>query len=217
MRKPLVIMMARWPGIGQGKTRLAASTSPARAANIQRHSLAALIARLGHDQRWDFALALTPTTAWRRARRHRLYRKIRLIDQGRGDLGARMTGLFREHRQHRRRPVIIIGSDTPAIAPTDILAAHRALRRHAIVFGPAEDGGYWLLGWSGARLSHHPHGFPPLAPVRWSTDQARADTVQALARFTQKTGQVFLLRSRIDIDDSTALRAAGPIRRLCPR
>jgi len=216
MGKPFVIMMARWPGIGQGKTRLAASTSPARAANIQWHSFTSLIARLSQDRRWEFALALTPNTAWRRARRHRLSAPLTLIDQGQGDLGLKMVRLLRRYGKPSR-PVIIIGSDTPDIAPADILEAHRALRRHDIVIGPADDGGYWLIGWSGARLCQQIDGFPMLEPVRWSSKHARADTEAALRQQAQKPLRIFSLRSRIDIDDARDLKAIKRIRRLCPR
>ena len=215
-RPPLIIMMARWPGIGRGKTRLAATASPVIAANFQWHSITALIKRFGDDKRWDLTLALTPKATWRRARRHRLTSGARLIDQGSGDLGTRMTRLFRQYGTPAR-PVIIIGSDTPHVSQVDILSASRALTRHDLVFGPAEDGGYWLIGWSGRRISHHRQGFPPLTQVRWSTEHALVDTQVSLKRHCSNDPKIILLRHRIDVDNASDLQATGPVRRVCAR
>ena len=43
-------------------------------------------------------------------------------------------------------PVVVIGSDIPGITARHIAEAFRLLGRHAFVFGPARDGGYWLVG-----------------------------------------------------------------------
>jgi len=45
-------------------------------------------------------------------------------------------------------PVVLIGSDIPGIEPHHVMAAFRALLECCdLVFGPAEDGGYWLIGY----------------------------------------------------------------------
>ena len=216
MPKPQLIMMARWPSIGQGKTRLAASTSPARAVQFQRHSLTILINRLGGHGVWDFSLALTPTESWRRAKHHRLTRGIDLMAQGGGDLGARMQRLMNTSSRQSppaRRPVIIIGSDTPTVATTDIRDSLRALQRHDLVFGPSNDGGYWLFGWSGRPIRAGAHHLPALTNIRWSQEHALADTIQCLRQKADRPLKIVLLRSRIDIDDRADLIAIGPLRR----
>jgi rSAM/selenodomain-associated transferase 1 len=81
--------------------------------------------------------------------------------QGGGDLGARMSraiadGLRRAHR------VILIGTDVPDLSSKDLLEAAQALERGCdAVLGPAEDGGYYLIGMA----RHHAALF---ADISWS-------------------------------------------------
>jgi glycosyltransferase A (GT-A) superfamily protein (DUF2064 family) len=69
---------------------------------------------------------------------------------------------------------ILIGSDIPGLGPADIAAGFRALGKADAVFGPALDGGYWLVGFGPRR----PHC--PFAKVRWSSPHALADTLANL-------------------------------------
>ena len=94
------------------------------------------------------------------------------------------------------RRVVLVGSDIPGLARSDIAAAFRALGRAQAVFGPAEDGGYWLVGL-GPRRPLRPFGV-----VRWSTAHALADT---LANFHGR--RVALLRRLRDVDTAEDLRA----------
>ena len=74
-------------------------------------------------------------------------------------------------------PVVIIGADIPGVTRTDIDAAFRALGDADAVFGPAEDGGYWLIGLARGRRTA-PAGL--FNNVRWSTVHALADTKASL-------------------------------------
>ena len=75
----------------------------------------------------------------------------------------------------RRAPSIIVGSDIPAIEAEHIAQAFRLLGRNDAVFGPAADGGYWLIG-----LKRMPKALAPFAGVRWSSPHALADTLANL-------------------------------------
>ncbi len=73
-------------------------------------------------------------------------------------------------------PVCVIGADIPGLSRAALGRAFRALGSHDAVFGPAEDGGYWLIGLhNSARV---PHGL--FDGVRWSTEHALADTIASL-------------------------------------
>jgi len=72
-------------------------------------------------------------------------------------------------------PAIIVGSDIPAIKPSDIARAFRLLGNGDAVFGRAADGGYWLVG-----LRRSPRVLAPFANVRWSGPHALADTLRNL-------------------------------------
>ncbi len=69
-------------------------------------------------------------------------------------------------------PVVIIGADVPGIRPRHIAAAFHSLGSHDVVFGPAPDGGYWLVG-----VKRRPRVPDLFAGVRWSSEHALADTL----------------------------------------
>jgi rSAM/selenodomain-associated transferase 1 len=169
-RRHLVVFL-RAPRLGRVKSRLAVGIGALAALRFYRDSSAALLRRVARDRRWRTYLALTPDRAttrplpWRvAASRH---------GQGTGDLGRRMARTF---RRLPPGPAVIIGSDIPAIRPAHIAAAFKALGRHHAVFGPAEDGGYWLVG-----LRRRPSLPRTLfAGVRWSSADALADTPAGL-------------------------------------
>ena len=94
------------------------------------------------------------------------------MKQGKGDLGQRMRRLFAALPPG---PAIIVGSDIPAIEPEHIAQAFRLLGRNDAVFGPAPDGGYWLIGFK-----RTPKALAPFAGVRWSSPHALADTLANL-------------------------------------
>jgi glycosyltransferase A (GT-A) superfamily protein (DUF2064 family) len=109
------------------------------------------------------------------------------------------------HRFSRAR-VALMGCDIPDAGPQDALAAFRALGIADAAFGPAADGGYWLVAMSPRRPAR------PFAAVRWSTENALADT---LANFAGR--RVALLRTLHDVDTAEDLRrlnpSAAPVRR----
>ena len=73
-------------------------------------------------------------------------------------------------------PVVLVGSDIPGIAPDHIAAAFDHLSRHEAVFGPAADGGYWLVGLARRRLAVRALAGRLFDAVRWSGPHALADT-----------------------------------------
>jgi len=170
MRGQLFIMLKE-PRAGRVKTRLGRDIGMARAAWWFRHQAQRLIRRLGHDPRWETVLAVSPDVEGLQSRiwPGGLQRRA----QGRGDLGARMAAIF---KAAPHGPVLIIGADIPEITPALIEKAFRALGNHDAVFGPASDGGYWLVGLKRTR------GVPPglFKAVRWSSEHALADTKATL-------------------------------------
>jgi rSAM/selenodomain-associated transferase 1 len=183
----LLIMFARAPRLGTVKRRLAREAGDVAALRFHRAMLGVLARRLGRDRRWRAVLAVTPDRA-------RFRTPLRTVPQGRGDLGERMArALARD-----RRRAVLVGSDIPGLRAADIAAAFRALDGRAdAVFGPAEDGGYWLVGLGPRR--------PPalFRRVRWSGPHALADTVANC-----RGRRVALLRRLRDVDDAADLAAA---------
>jgi glycosyltransferase A (GT-A) superfamily protein (DUF2064 family) len=182
-----LVIFARRPQLGVGKRRLAADVGDGEALRFTRAALDRLTRTLGRDPRWRLWLAATPDRPldWIRAGT--------AIPQGPGDLGERLTRLIRALPPG---PVVILGSDTPTVTRADVAAAFRALGPNRAVFGPAPDGGYWLIG-----LRRGPGETLPFGGVRWSTPDALADTLANLSDC-----RVARLREQEDIDDGAALR-----------
>jgi uncharacterized protein len=198
-----LVVMAKAPVAGRAKTRLARQIGTASALRFARQSLLALIARLAADRRWQTMIAVTPLASLA----GRLWpRGIPRVPQRPGDLGARMQAIA---NQLPAGPVIIIGTDVPRIGPTDIAKAFHLLGSHDAVFGPAVDGGYWLVG-----LRRRPRQLQPFGNVRWSSKNALCDTLVNL-----QGRQIALLTALADVDDADAFRAHAAHfgRRIQPR
>jgi glycosyltransferase A (GT-A) superfamily protein (DUF2064 family) len=87
-------------------------------------------------------------------------------------------------------PVVIVGSDIPDIEAADIAVAFARLGTHDWVVGPADDGGYWLIG-----ARRRPSLRLPFAGVRWGGPQALSDTLAKL-----RGRRVARLRNLSDVD-----------------
>ena len=94
---------------------------------------------------------------------------------------------------------MIVGTDIPDIATNHVQAAFRRLQEADAVFGPAADGGYWLVG--ARRTPMVPHGL--FTNIRWSTGHALSDTLAGLP----KPFRVAMLGELDDIDDGAAWKA----------
>jgi rSAM/selenodomain-associated transferase 1 len=187
-----LVLFVRAPQYGVGKRRLAADVGDLAALRFERAMLGTLYRRLGRGRRWRLRLAVTPARAV--ARRRLWPRGAPVAAQGGGDLGARMR---RALAACPPGPAVLIGSDIPAVAASHIAEAFRLLGRHDLVFGPAGDGGFWLVG---ARRSPR---LPPLfGPVRWSGPQALSDVLGNLPVRVS----VGFAATLDDVDDSPALR-----------
>jgi uncharacterized protein len=197
MRRHLVLFV-RAPQLGQGKRRLARAIGDVAAIRFERLMIALLLRRLVADRRWRLRIAVTPDKARRDARRWRP--SIDVTSQGGGDLGVRMR---RALAACPPGPVVLVGGDIPVLTAGHVATAFRLLGGHDLVFGPAEDGGFWLLG---ARRSPR---LPPLFErVRWSGPHALADTLAGLPRRVT-VGFVDRLE---DVDDGEAYRRLAPRR-----
>jgi hypothetical protein len=98
---------------------------------------------------------------------------LTLTAQGEGDLGKRL------HRAAERvlaeGPVLLIGTDCPALDRDRLRAAAEALERHDAVIHPAEDGGYVLLGLNQFDATL-------FEGIAWSTDAVAAQTLSRIAK-----------------------------------
>jgi rSAM/selenodomain-associated transferase 1 len=192
-----LILFARAPQLGGGKRRLAHDIGEVGALRFERLMLMRLLRQLGGDRRWRLRLAVTPDRAIRQARHWR--HGVVAVGQGPGDLGMRM---YRALAAPPPGPVVLVGADIPALRARHVAAAFRLLGRCDLVFGPAADGGFWLVG--ARRRSRLP---PLFAQVRWSSPDALADTLAGLPRGIA----VGFVETLEDVDDGAAYARLRPL------
>jgi rSAM/selenodomain-associated transferase 1 len=169
-----VMVFARAPTPGEAKTRLIPALGKTGAAALHRrlvmHSLrAATDARIGPVELWCTPDAGDPFFGECERRFG-----VSLHSQGRGDLGARMQGAL-DAALARASRAILVGSDIPALSAQYLRDADQALERgDDVVIGPAEDGGYVLVGLSRC----DPELF---RGIPWGGSEALAETRQRIA------------------------------------
>jgi hypothetical protein len=174
-----VIVFARAPRLGIVKRRLARGIGERAALRFHVSTLVALLRDLKACRRFNLVLAVTPDRA-----RFPMPVRVRRIAQGPGDLGSRMTRLLGQYRR-----AALIGCDIPEAGADDVRAAFRRLGTADAVFGPAADGGFWLIALGPRRPAD------PFGAARWSTRHALADT---LDQFRQH--RVGFIRCLSDVD-----------------
>ena len=182
--KPTLIIFARAPAIGVGKTRLARDVGRVEAWRAYRALSEPLVRKLSRDPRWRTVVRMAPDRA--------TWPGVTSEGQGGGGLGQRLQ---RALRAHARGPVAVIGTDAPEVTPARVAEAFRALARTGVAIGPADDGGFWLLALSARRARRA--AFPG---VRWSSPHTLADTERAVGRAVR-------LPALADIDDGADLAA----------
>ncbi|MDX2157048.1 MAG: glycosyltransferase [Hyphomicrobiaceae bacterium] len=184
-----LVVMAKLPIAGRVKTRLGREIGTGAATGFYRATARAVLARLGGQPFWETLIAISPDTG---VASPMLPAGIDRIAQGSGDLGARM---HRPMRLLPPGPVCVVGTDVPAIRASDVRRAFRALGRADAVFGPAEDGGFWLVGFR-----RRPRVVWPYDKVGWSRSDTLAAVVANLGSF-----EVALTTRHSDVDSRADL------------
>lgn len=204
-RRRLAIMVKE-PVAGRVKTRLARDVGLASATGFYRHTLKSVVARLAADPRWHTCLSVAPAAM---TTSRMLPAGVVRMPQLGGDLGQRMQTIF---EIPERGPMVVIGTDIPKVTPVEIAQAFQALGRHDIVFGPATDGGFWLVG-----MRRSPRVFQLFHDVRWSTPHTLQDCLDGLR--THHGLRVATVATLSDADESADLEhlANARGRRLLPR
>lgn len=189
-----LVIFARTPQAGRVKRRLGAEIGTMDAARFYRRSLDAQIRRMVRDPRWTVWLSVTPDTTLDHPAWH-LVPIARRKPQRRGDLGRRMKLPF---TILPAGAVVLVGSDIPAMRTHHIARAFALLGTHDLVFGPARDGGFWLVG--ARRVRPLPHDL--FRSVRWSAPTTLTETLASLPDHIT----VALADVLEDVDDAEVLR-----------
>lgn len=188
-----LILFVKEPRLGRVKRRLAADIGAPAALRFYERTLRTVLRELSAGP-WRTVLAVTPDNAtasisgWSR----RIGAPVRIIGQGAGDIGTRMR---RAIAAMPAGPAVLIGGDIPEVRAQHIRAAFSALGTSDCVFGPACDGGYWLVG-----LRRSPASPDVFANVRWSSPHTLADSLARVPRGRRHA----LVDELEDVDDGAA-------------
>jgi len=130
--------------------------------------------------------------------------------QGDGDLGDRMERAFRRALE-THDAAIIIGGDVPGVPVAALNQAREALKFADVVLGPAEDGGFYLIGFRGTCP------VDAFSGVEWSSSRTRADTKARLRSLGLSILKVTPWFDIDVVDDLYRLRHLGDrLRRAAP-
>ncbi len=198
--RPAVAMLARSPRVS-GKTRLTGGL-PASSATALRVALLLDTIACALSAPWPLHLFVTPVEDQRYvedairddAVLAPAVERCRVHPQAEGDLGARMADAMTRTLALGHDAVVLVGSDLPALnvsaltVAVTVLSTDDAERR--LVFGPASDGGFYLV--AGRRA--WPEAF---ADVEWSRDTVLADVT---ARARAAALEVALVEPGDDVD-----------------
>lgn len=157
-------IFAKAPVAGAVKTRLARDIGVAAATMWYRRTLARTIATAKRSGVFVKIAAAPCASSFRQC--SPLH--VPLDDQPKGDLGRRMAAVAKRSRGG----CVIVGSDVPDLSPAILRRARQCVARLDLVIGPAQDGGYYLIG-----LKTPAHAFRLFEHVRWSSPHALADTI----------------------------------------
>jgi rSAM/selenodomain-associated transferase 1 len=182
--KNLLLIFTRNPELGKAKTRLAKTVGDETALEIYKFLLRKtrdISLEVTSDKAVYYSVKVREHDIWD----SKIYQKHQQIGQ---DLGIRMLHAFKNGFDAGYEKVMIIGSDLYDLTSQNIENAFIQLNTNDVVIGPAEDGGYYLLGMN----SLHPKIFKNKV---WGTASVRKDTLDDLI-----SKKVKLLEIMNDID-----------------
>ncbi|UII78246.1 TIGR04282 family arsenosugar biosynthesis glycosyltransferase [Flagellimonas sp. CMM7] len=180
----LLLIFTRNPELGKCKTRLAAKVGNKAALEIYKFLLAHTVSftrKLEAEKQVFYSEAIWENDIWDN---HIYQKKL----QNGLDLGVKMQNAFQDGFDSGFEKIIIIGSDMYDLSQEDMEKAFAKLDDHDYVIGPAEDGGYYLLGMTNFKKELFEN-------KAWGTDTVLSHTLEDV-----KTENHFLLEAKNDVD-----------------
>jgi len=180
----LLLIFTRNPELGKVKTRLAASIGDQNALDIYTFLLEHTVSftqNLKVDKQVHYSVKIRENDIWNEI----IYTKKQ---QHGADLGIRMQHAFEQGFEAGYNQIIIIGSDMYDLNEGDLEDAFSQLSSHDFVIGPAQDGGYYLLGMKQLKKSLFKN-------KTWGTSTVLADSMKDI-----EGELVAILEERNDID-----------------
>ncbi|MCK9418734.1 MAG: TIGR04282 family arsenosugar biosynthesis glycosyltransferase [Nitrospirae bacterium] len=194
--KRCVLLFVKLPEKGRVKSRLALYIGEDAALRLYENMVLDVIDMLTRG-RFPFRICFTPPeardqmTGW-------LGQERDYLPQTGNDLGERMEEAFVRVFSREVEEVLLIGSDIPGLTSEVIEEAFTAFLTNDAVIGPADDGGYYLIGFR--KESFEPRIFHDMA---WSTRTVFRETVE---RLHEASVTLHVLPELTDVDTVEDLR-----------
>jgi len=168
------------------KTRLASVLNDEQRVNLYKWLLEKTINELSHSKYYTSFICFNPPD------RVALFERYNLacFPQMEGELGFRMRSAFEDIFKMGYRTAILVGVDIPDLTRELVEEGFDRLKNIDIVLGPAEDGGYYLVGMNTPVKDI-------FSGVRWSTEETLSDTMKKIQALCLS---VSLLKTLKDID-----------------
>lgn len=184
MNDCLLIIFTRNPELGKVKTRLAKTIGDTSALEVYTFLLnhtREITSLLAVSKQVHYSVKIRKNDLWKPT----IYTKKQQVGD---NLGLRMMHAFDQGFLDGFKNIILIGSDMYDLSQKDIEDAFLALENYNFVLGPADDGGYYLIGMKQLNESI-------FLEKSWGTNTVLQDTLLDL-----KDESITLLPSRNDVD-----------------
>ncbi|MBA6315251.1 TIGR04282 family arsenosugar biosynthesis glycosyltransferase [Cellulophaga baltica] len=183
-KENLLLIFTRNPELGKCKTRLAASIGDEKALAIYKfllHHTAEITRNLDIKKQLYYSEEIWKDDIWSTE----IYDKK--LQKG-INLGLRMENAFKAGFKQGYKKIIVIGSDMYDLNQKDLENAFTQLDTSDFVVGPAEDGGYYLLGMKAVEHA-------VFTDKAWGTPTVLKDTLKNL-----EDKKTTLLEIKNDVD-----------------
>ena len=164
----VVLIVAKAPVAGQVNTRLIPDIGVEAATALQAVLIQSRLKSLNEIKLCETQLWCAPDVHHPFFKQCQSQYKVELYKQSGDDLGVRMSSAIEQSLKKFKR-VVLVGTDAPSLSGEHIETAIEQLENHDVVIGPAEDGGYVLIGMS-------QHSDAVFQIVEWGTDQVLDET-----------------------------------------
>lgn len=163
MRKRLLIVFVKNAQLGKVKTRLAKTIGAQNALDIY-HKLTDITKQVVNEVKINTKIYFSSAVENKEWSAYEKY-----LQEGK-DLGYRMQNAIRQGFKEGYESIALIGSDLPSLSSHIINEAFNQLEQHDVVIGPAEDGGYYLIGMNKLQASIFKN-------KSWSQEQLYQETI----------------------------------------
>ena len=177
MESNILLYFVKYPTPGKVKTRLAKTVGDHEAARLYQELAEKnlrVIESLQQRNVCDPVIVFAPPEKSDEFKNW-LSESYEYVPQCAGGLTERLTCAFHGQFQRGAKRVMALGSDTIGLTSEIIEEAFEHLKSKDVIIGPAEDGGYYLIGLS----SFQPKLFEGIA---WSTNEVLAQTYQLIRK-----------------------------------